>query len=890
MIKTDDYSKLAEKFNRQEINPEGMDLQERFQKGVNTLCDTVKVTLGAKGKTVLFNNSLDFTTITKDGVTVAKHVHSENAFEEMAIKVFREACNNTVNSSGDGPQPLYSKVFTPTGFVKMGELKVGDVICGTNKSNQVVEGVFKKGNLRIYKMIFADGQIVECSENHLWTVYTSLGKIQTMTTKQLMDSKKVKIKKSNGDNTYGYYVPRTIVDFNDNSSDLLLDPFLIGLLLGDGSLCDTGSVELSLALNQEYVLDKIVLPKNIKFTSVKNLDKNYLRVKFSRIEPVGPTMHDYLKQIGLLNHKSNDKFIPKQYLYSNLECRKKLLDGLTETDGHINKRNLLEYSTISKQLAENVVELLRGLGRTVSCKLHFRKPNSSYSSTPIYRITELKGYKKGNKLINIEETELFTEMQCIKVSNPDHLYITDDYIVTHNTTSTLVLAQALYNNCLALLKSKQITYYQLKKQLLLLQAKTIKQLDKNSIPVRKNISKLYNIASTAANDSEIGNLIYNIVKEISVHGDIEVQEGYDSPEIEVEIVKGMRIYKGWESPVFCNDTANTVYENKDGNYILLFDGILRDIKQIAPFIEIAIKEQKGLAVFVEDCSPILLQEVKNMKIINKGLSLVIVKHDGYGDIRYEILDDMSILTSASIVNPNSIQASLDENYYRSLLGYANHVKSELNTTSIIGGVYDEDTLENHIAKIKSLLDEDKLTFNQRKTYQKRYGYLNGGVAIVKVGGETIVKMRELKDRVDDAVLATKSAIRDGVSYGGSYTWNKIFIDSMQEKPSAEFTDTETAFYRSIRILLLQLLYNADIPTENYHSLIENSDQKYKAIESQMYNLKQGIDLRDNKFVDLKNYDVYDSTAVLKDVLVNAITVSLSLLSVEKAVFDGKVYV
>ena len=146
--------------------------------------------------------------------------------------------------------------------------------------------------------------------------------------------------------------------------------------------------------------------------------------------------------------KSKDKYIPKEYLYSDLNSRLRLLKGLAITDGHINKRGLLEYSTVSRKLSEDVTELLRGLGKQVYVKEYIRKKDSSYSnnSKSIFRIYELKGYKNGIKLVDVIKTGEITPMMCIKVSNPDHLYITNDYVLTHNTTTTSILTQSMCNN------------------------------------------------------------------------------------------------------------------------------------------------------------------------------------------------------------------------------------------------------------------------------------------------------------------------------------------------------------------------------------------------------------------------------------------------------------
>jgi len=130
--------------------------------GVNLLVDTVKQTLGTKGRTILFNDENNRTHITKDGVTVARHIFSEDNYENMVITVLREASFKTMKSSGDGPQPLWSKILTPSGFTTMGKIKIGDEICGTNNTLQKVIGVFPKGEKEIYKVYFSDGRDCCC--------------------------------------------------------------------------------------------------------------------------------------------------------------------------------------------------------------------------------------------------------------------------------------------------------------------------------------------------------------------------------------------------------------------------------------------------------------------------------------------------------------------------------------------------------------------------------------------------------------------------------------------------------------------------------------------------------------------------------------------------------
>ena len=311
--------------------------RELLLEGVNDLNNAVSKTMGPNGSTVIIPSDKEHGKyiVTKDGVSVAKAIKFKNPYKNIGAQLIKQAAEQTVKEAGDGPQPLYSKVLTPNGFVKLSDLKINDDICGTNKSIQKVIGIYPKGRLKVYKLKFNNGQTVECSENHIWNVNTSYGVNKNLTTKELLN-KGVKSFNKFGECRYNFYTPNTIVDFS--KKEQILDPFLVGLLLGDGSLCKTGSIELSLALNQKYVIDKITLPEGIKISYTEDLIKNYLRVKFFRIDNSGPTMHDYVEKIGLLNCKSDNKFIPDNYKYSDYNSRLKLLEGLSETDGHINKR------------------------------------------------------------------------------------------------------------------------------------------------------------------------------------------------------------------------------------------------------------------------------------------------------------------------------------------------------------------------------------------------------------------------------------------------------------------------------------------------------------------------------------------------------------------------
>jgi hypothetical protein len=163
-----------------------IDARDQLKQGVDALANAVKVTLGPKGRNVIIEKKFGAPHITKDGVTVAKAVQLKDSVEKLACNLIKKVALRTNDSVGDGPQPLYAKVLTPEGFVPISSLALGDLICGTNGSIQNVTGVYPKGRKQVFKVMFSDGRVVECSEDHLWTVTNYSGVKQTLTLRDII--------------------------------------------------------------------------------------------------------------------------------------------------------------------------------------------------------------------------------------------------------------------------------------------------------------------------------------------------------------------------------------------------------------------------------------------------------------------------------------------------------------------------------------------------------------------------------------------------------------------------------------------------------------------------------------------------------------------------------
>lgn len=410
-------------------------------------------------------------------------------------------------------QPLSSKVLTPSGYIKMGDIKVGDKVVNPTGYISEVLGVFPQGEREIYKIHFSDGTSVRADGEHLWSVRTSVMRHKnrepkTMTTLEIMED----LTENNGSSKW--HIELISPADLESGEDRPLDPYLLGMLLGDGSFRNqavgftTIDVELLDSLKElipescglnisrdtrnneifKCVVNNKKLPEITEGLSVKDVKKilslyemGYSTVKIAEAAGVSRTpIQDIIKQnglksdnrsrknavvkaiesLGLLNHDSYGKFIPKSYLNAPVEVRHSILQGLLDTDGTLDYRTgyNVSYSTVSDQLAEDVAWLVRSLGGRAQVVRRTRKSGLSWHislSLPecfppfrlerksMYLSTRVKYAYPARAIIKIEKdgTE---EAQCILVSHPNHLYITDNFTITHNTmVATTALLTAL---------------------------------------------------------------------------------------------------------------------------------------------------------------------------------------------------------------------------------------------------------------------------------------------------------------------------------------------------------------------------------------------------------------------------------------------------------------
>lgn len=376
-----------------------------------------------------------------------------HAATAIARSIQKHGVGNIQGEMGIGKaQPLSAKIYTPTGYKLMGEITFGDQVVNPEGGYANVIGVFPQGKMDIYRVTFSDGSYTECTLDHLWEVYSPLRKWKGRPryVKPLRQIMNEPLAHSNSGN-YQVFIPMvTPVEFQKKS--LPVHPYLVGVLLGDGGL-STHSVVLTSADEEilDYVREYLPQPVTLKPTS----NKYCWRLSIGRTNAGNPLL-DHIRDLGLMGHRSYEKFIPNDYLYSDSADRLALLQGLFDTDGTVANAIGIDYLTTSLELAKGVKELVQSLGGTVTANLKHpiythngekRNGRLAYrlyiklpSKLAPFRLSRKANayhpqgkYEPHRSIVRIEHVGQ-DYAQCIMLDSENQLYVTDEYIVTHNTT------------------------------------------------------------------------------------------------------------------------------------------------------------------------------------------------------------------------------------------------------------------------------------------------------------------------------------------------------------------------------------------------------------------------------------------------------------------------
>lgn len=357
--------------------------------------------------------------------------------------------------------PMDANILTPNGWVKNRDLQVGQQVCSPNGEDSFVTGIFYRGVRPMYRVSFSDGRSVVCCNEHLWEITSCAFKTgnRVMNTEQL---------KNMQDNTIAYHDKMATPDFSGIwgiRKDFIIHPYLMGVLLGDGSL--SRGVEWNKP--DLFLLEKIrgIIKEEYSINRVGRSEKRSPSYRITQGKGQKNIYLDELKRLGLHGKRSADKFIPEEYLNASREQRVQLMQGLMDTDGYAGKTGESVFSSKSETLSDGVRYLAHSLGykatkRKKKAKLYGKEFGFSYevcindkNKNEIFTLPRKKNRMIHHKRISnvIRSVEYVGEMecQCISVSHPSELYITDGFIVTHNTSLAIAftLSAAKYGHGVA---------------------------------------------------------------------------------------------------------------------------------------------------------------------------------------------------------------------------------------------------------------------------------------------------------------------------------------------------------------------------------------------------------------------------------------------------------
>lgn len=360
-------------------------------------------------------------------------------------------------------QPLSSKVLTPNGYVRMGDIKVGTIVSTPDGGSAPVTGVFPQGKEQVFKVTLNDGSSTLASGNHLWTVIRSgnfskkpdgrarySSRTETISTEELMSRKL-----AGSDGRLRYRIPDVVTSFPESSH--IIDPYFLGALLGDGGF-SAKAVTFTSADEEIHAAVSTLLPEGV--LAIDCNDPITKRLSTGHVGGRNPLIAE-LRRLGLMGHTSHHKFIPEEYKIDSRENRIALVQGMMDTDGYISKASTMEFVSVSETLAKDFLDVVRSLGSYakiskkntswthlgtkkygVAWRVQFNVPKSNpFNPFRLSRKADLwrNAAQRQRRILSIEPAGV-EETQCIMVEHPDHLYITDDYIVTHNTYSSLASA------------------------------------------------------------------------------------------------------------------------------------------------------------------------------------------------------------------------------------------------------------------------------------------------------------------------------------------------------------------------------------------------------------------------------------------------------------------
>lgn len=444
--------------------------------------------------------------------------------------------------------------------------------------------------------------------------------------------------------------------------------------------------------------------------------------------------------------------------------------------------------------------------------------------------------------------------------------------VGDGTTTSVVLAHAIIEEGEKAIQKAGFNVIKLANELKEAGDIVIKKLEEQKEEINDN-KKIQEVATISAKDAEIGKLIAEVMGRVKKEGVVTIDDS-NTVGNSFEIVEGMKFDRGYIAPYMMTDPVRMEAVLEDP-FILVTDKKISSINELLPLLEKLMKTgKKEMVIIADDVDG----EALTTLIVNKIrgiLNVLAIKAPGFGDRKKEVLEDIAIVTGATFISEDL--GKKFEGVEMSDLGRSHRVVSTKDNTTVVDGKGDKKAIESRVAQIKAQIKQTESDFDKEKL-QERLGKLAGGVAVIKVGAPTESSQKELKQRVEDAVAATRAAMEEGIVPGGGIALFNVHVAGLEakKKETPEAVAAQTIMNKVLAVPLESIINNSG---ENTSGIIAELLAKKKAGA----NIWMGFDAIKNEVKDLKDSGIIDPLKVTKTAFINAISVASNYLTIGAAI-------
>lgn len=532
----------------------------------------------------------------------------------------------------------------------------------------------------------------------------------------------------------------------------------------------------------------------------------------------------------------------KNMLY-NVQSRSKLIKGITKLS-----------NAVGSTLGPN--------GKNVLIQRRYQGPKVTKDGVSVAREVFLKDPAEDMGAQLVKEASLNT----------------NDMVGDGTTTSTILAHQLAKNGYELIEKDSKINPVVLNKGISLAKDKFIEYLEEMAEPVNEDWSKIAQIASISSNnDLEIGELIANSFEKVGKDGVVTIEQS-GNIETYSEIVAGIEYRKGYLSPKFVTDKDRMRTEYEDC-YVLLVNDKIRSAQSLIPILDkVSRNDNRPIIIICDDIDPQPLKMIISANM-QGTLNAVVTKSPAFGEERTEFMEDIATVTGTFVLSENSPQELTS--LQTTDLGICEKVVVDANKTTISGGAGDIDEIEERADQIKSMIDDTDYP-TKKENLKRRMSRLLGGVCVLYVGANTESEMGERKDRIEDALQATKAALEEGVLPGGGVVFLRFPDSDLYKDLLAEY-DEDSDIYRGITLFgnsmvipIYRILMNAGLSVEEF------TDIASKLADTDKYN--EVYNARTMEFENYKETGVLDPKKVLRVAIESAVSSATMVLTTDCIMF------